>query len=289
LQFNGGVLQANTAISAAQLGTINLFGSGGTNNVNSAFPTITGANSVTVGTLAINVGGNASQTRTLYNNLTSGSFTVTNSVNLMQAGTGVGTLFLGGSGVTNFQGVISNGAGGAGIFQYAGTGSLNLTADNTYTGATTLFSGTTTLSGNGRLGTTSGTTVNHGAVLTLDNNVSGNPTVADRLGNKPLTLNGATLNFIGLLTTGSTEGTAGNTLTFNAGQSTVNITNNGGTTQLNFTTLTTNAGAAVNWTSNGTFGGNTRVVFSTAPTLLPATTGILPPRRDQRDGLCQLQ
>ena len=99
-----------------------------------------------------------------------------------------------------------------------------------------------------------------------------------RLGNRPITLNGATLNFIGN-SAGTTEGTAANTtsiLTVGGGVSTLNVTNNGGTTQLNLASLTTNTGGFINFTSNAQLGTATnQVIFTTAPTLAPTTVGLL--------------
>ncbi|HYF37949.1 MAG TPA: autotransporter-associated beta strand repeat-containing protein, partial [Prosthecobacter sp.] len=276
LTLIGGLLQVNTPFTGANTVSVLSLNGNGTNSLNAAFPTIAGSNSVSVNTLQINAGGNQSATRSFFNNLSGGAaLTVNTSVNLMQAGTGTGTLFMAGSGNTIFNGPISNGTGGAGAVIFNGTGSLTLTADSTYTGATSFNNGTVNLSGNGRLGTTSGVTVNMGAVLNL-NNTGGNPAAADRLGNKPLVLNGATLNFTGSAT-GSTEGTAGNTLTVGSGASTINVVNNGATTQMNFTTFTTSTGGFTNFTSNTALGtASNRVMFSTAPTLTPATTGILP-------------
>ncbi len=249
--FNGGTLSATSDVTIANPMTL-----GGNPAIFQGTNSIDLSNAAAITTAA----------RSLVNNITSpDTLTVSGGI----AATGALSIF--GSGDTTISGVMS---GTAGAIQMLGTGTLTLTNNNTYTGASTFSGGTTTLSGNGRLG--DGTvTVNQGATLTLDN-TSANPGAADRLDNRALALNGANFNFIGLTTTGSDEGTAGNTLTIGSGQTTFNITNNGGTTQMDFTTFTTNTGGFTNFTSNVALGTATnRIIFATPPTLIPVTTGIL--------------
>jgi hypothetical protein len=117
-----------------------------------------------------NNGGN----QTLFNNLTGGatlSFSTRN-VFLAASGDGTGRIFtLAGPGTTNINVPIVNGGTQANALIYAGVGgSLNLSGISTYTGATILSGGTTTLySSGGHLNTTASITVNQGAALTLDN------------------------------------------------------------------------------------------------------------------------
>src|SRR5207302_7992520 len=84
-----------------------------------------------------------------------------------------------------------------------------------------------------------------------------------------------TLNLI-TNSSGSTEGTStGGNLTLNSGGSVINInTTSGGAGTLNFGTLTFGVGGTVDLGSNiGT--GTNKILFTTAPTLSPVTTGIL--------------
>ena len=104
------------------------------------------------------------------------------------------------------------------------------------------------------VGGPTGILVQGGASLTLDN--SGANAGANRLGNRPLTLTGGNLNFIGSAAGNSVEGTAGfaGTLILAVGQSTINITNNSNTnsTILNFGALTQNAGSTLDIEELGT-------------------------------------
>ena len=244
--FNGGTLSA---------GSIALTG---TNAIPNAV-TLSGSAGVLSGTNSIEfsstVGMAASRVWT--NNISGGA-------SLILSGgisnTAVSTLTLGGSGNTLLSGAYVAGTG-ANALTFAGTGTLTMTAANTYTGATILNAGTTVLSGSaGALSSTSGITVDPSAALTLDNSGSA---LTNRLANHPLTLAGGTLNFIGN-TAGSTEGTAGSTAgTFTmggSGQDLINITSNGGTTKLNFLSLTAGAGSTMDVESNVALGTSTNQI-----------------------------
>ncbi len=274
--FTGGIsLLQGTLIANAR----NAFGSGtfsfGTGTLTAGTLPLTGADAVTnavlltssadviSGSNSIELAGvvGMAASRLVTNNIDSSS-----GASLLFSGsisnTALSTLTFGGSGNTTVSGAYVVGVGGANALAYSGTGTLTLTAANLYTGATTLNSGTTVLKGaNGAFTGSSGITVNQSAILTLDNSITA--AAANRLGNHPLTLAGGTLNFIGK-STGSTEGTAGGTagtLILGSGQSLINITSNGGTTTLNFASLTaTTAGSTLNITSNATLGTATNQV-----------------------------
>ena len=116
----------------------------------------------------------------------------------------------------------------------SGTAITLSTAASVASGATITFGGTTSV------------TVNAGASLVLDSFGGGTGSnfapvggYGNRLGDHPVVLaGGATLSLLGN-TAGTVEGTAGQagSLTVNSGQNVVNVTNNSGTTMLNFTTL----------------------------------------------------
>ncbi|OYW30875.1 MAG: hypothetical protein B7Z47_02800, partial [Chthoniobacter sp. 12-60-6] len=274
-------INANTAGVTLTAGSVianakNPFGSAGTFSFNtgtlSAGMALTGADAILnpttlTGSAGVIAGSNSIQfagvvgmaaSRVLTNNLSSGA-------SLILSGgitnTAVSTLTLTGSGDTLISGVYAAGTG-LNALTYAGNGTLTLTAANTYTGATTLNSGTTVLSGaSGGFTATSGITVNPSATLTLNN--SGTAAVGNRLGNRPLTLAGGTMNFIGN-SAGSTEGAtgslAGALVLGTSGQNALNITSNGGTTKLNFASLTASAGSTLNVTSNVPLGTSTNQV-----------------------------
>jgi autotransporter-associated beta strand protein len=112
--------------------------------------------------------------------------------------------------VDGTQLTISNTISGTGSLDKEGAGTLVLTVANTYTGATTVDQGTLAITNAGALGSSaagSGTTVNAGATLDLQNVIG----VAE-----PITLNGGTL----AVSTGSSSVTAPMTIT---GSSTMDV------------------------------------------------------------------
>ena len=123
-----------------------------------------------------------------------------------------------------------------------GTGTLQLTAANTYTGATTVLGGTLLLNDLGSVLSSTSFTVNQGGTLTLDNTVinlpsSGTGALSGRLNNAAgVTLNGGTFNFVGNPTLVS--GQAMGNLTLAGGSSTISSSNGSGGTLLTFAGLT---------------------------------------------------
>ncbi len=117
-------------------------------------------------------------------------------------------------------------------------------------------------------------TVNEGGTLRLDNSDLGSSAnVNNRLSGGALTLNGGALEYLGRDATASTE-TAG-VLTLGPSASTITLTAGaGGTAVVTFASLAQQGGstATVSGTNLGT---DTKLIFTTAPTLVPATTGIL--------------
>lgn len=113
-----------------------------------------------------------------------------------------------GTGSTTISGAVSNG----GAFTKAGSGTLILSAANTYTGATTINNGTLSLDSAGsttpRLASTSGITVNSGGTLLLAN--SSGTASTDRINDSAtVTLNGGTFDTGGLSEHGASNNTAG--------------------------------------------------------------------------------
>ncbi|HEY5312354.1 MAG TPA: autotransporter-associated beta strand repeat-containing protein, partial [Pirellulales bacterium] len=141
----------------------------------------------------------------------------------------------------------------------------------------TLSQAATTTAGESlNFGGTTGILVEPSASLTLDNTAAN--AGANRLGNHPLTLASGTLNFIGN-SAGTIEGgngTGSGNLILGSGQSTINFTSNGGTTELNFGALAkaaTPAGGGID-IEGSTIGTATSQINigSTATTTLASTS-----------------
>ena len=238
--------------AVAVSGTGNFEVQGGLTLANNFTLSTTGASS---GNGAIeNVSGNntVSGTVTLAGNSRiqsdSGTVTLSNTVSM-----GANTLNVGGNGNTSITGIIS----GSGGLTKDGSGTLTVSAANTFTGATAVSAGTLTAGAANVLSTSSGVTVSSGATLNLNNF---NQTVANlnstgalsfgTTGGETLTLTGN--NALGGTLTGAT-GTlvvgAGATLTLDANftDPNLNIILAGGTLNLNGSTDTFG-----NLTINGT-------------------------------------
>ena len=159
-----------------------------------------------------------------------------------------GTLAITNSEASEIDGVISDGDS-AGIITKAGAGTLTLSGDNTYTGATTVNAGTIAISHADSLGGTSGaTTVASGAALSI----SGGITVAE-----PITISGTGISsggaivftggnntYSGAITLGATS-----TIVSSSGAQTISGTVNGGQAL----TITANGNLIV----SGAVGGST--------------------------------
>jgi autotransporter-associated beta strand protein len=131
-------------------------------------------------------------------------------------------------------------------------GSLNVkSANNTYTGATIIQSGTLGFTNAGAIPTTSGVTVNFGAALTINN---GGFNVNQRFspaGTTPITLNGGTFNFAGSNAVPTIQSVG--TITLGAGHSTINMGGGSGIysrTVLNSTALVRNDRGTANFLQN---------------------------------------
>ncbi|MDB6119858.1 MAG: uncharacterized protein JWO08_3639, partial [Verrucomicrobiaceae bacterium] len=261
--FNGGTLQttvigglvnANALVNPVVLGS-----------ANSAV--VAGSQSVTFAGGLTNSGGN----RLLVNNLSGGASLTIAGINLSNDATN--RLFtLAGTGNTLVSGVIANGGTAtASQFINNNSGTLTLTADNTYVGTTVLNAGNTVLTGaNGRLGSTASITINPSAKLTLDNS-AGDSSIFTRTDSRPMIINGGTLAFIGK-SAGTTE--VAGPLTLNSGGSVISMNSTSGNT-LNFTSLTFTAGSSLNVVA-ANLGNTNMLTFNTVPALTPASTGVYP-------------
>jgi autotransporter-associated beta strand protein len=178
-----------------------------------------------------------------------------------------------GAGNFTFSGILDNvntGTLGASNVRKHGSGTITFNAASSLADSTfELFSGLAVFQGAATAGGSTSLNVYQDATLKLDNATTN---TAARLGNKPLQLLGGTLQVVPN-SAGSTQ-VSTSTLTIAGGGSTINM-GAGGNLTVTFKDLAQNTGATVNLV--GTFGtANNKLTFATtAPTLTPATTGIL--------------
>jgi len=246
LVFTGGTLGASGAPTRTLSNTINV-GAGGGGFTGSSNLTLSGSFIYT-----------DSSNRTMANNLDSGKLlTISGPVAL--SNTAAITLTIGGgSANTLITGVVSSSTSSR--LAYAGTGTLTLANDNTYTGITTVSSGVLQIGNGGTTGSIAGTLTDNSAVifnrtgsLAYNLAISGSGSVT-KTGSGTLSL-GATNTFTGgltvdqgtvLLTSTRGQGATTNTITVNSS----GVFDQGG---LGITTgtLALNGGSVINGSSIG--------------------------------------
>lgn len=287
VQLNGGVLEIGTDLNGGTggdyspslgnaAGNLQWTSSGGFSAASAARTvTLAGGTALTWGT----TGNFVSSASSLLFGATGSDNTVTltNDIGLGSSGTRTIQTTQGTSS-TLASGVLSGVVSGSASLAVTGNGRLDLTANNTHTGAVTITGAEVRLaSATGDLAQSSGFTVRLGGTLALDNTNG----AADRIGAVGVTLAGATLNFLGqtgnvdtaetigtvtLAGTTATGGTSGsaNTIQVARGDAT-------GSATLTAAALTRNAGTTVNFTNPagtlGTTGDNPRLVLTAAPAL----------------------
>ncbi|MFK2879179.1 autotransporter-associated beta strand repeat-containing protein [Rhodanobacter hydrolyticus] len=211
--------------------------------------TYTGGTTLSSGTLTV---GNSSALGTGTLNMAAGTTLVlSNGVAVANALTinGDPTIEVDGSNSATYSGIISDGTP-AGTLEKTGTGTLSLTAANTYTGATDIVGGTLTLYG-GSIAASSDVNVGSGATLDTSNEGNAYITSLDgsgsvHLGQSHLTLTNASGTFSGVIS----DGGAGNTgsLEVSGGTETLNGVN----TYTGQTTVDSGASLMVGDASNTT-------------------------------------
>jgi fibronectin-binding autotransporter adhesin len=255
---NGGILSVGSGGTASQTASPTALGTGGVTVNNGA-------------TLRLWIKNDAAYT--VANNITVNGGTIHNEDGNH---TLAGTVFadsLGATLSTRYNGknfTLGNVISGPGDIRVAAvtdaTSRVILTAANSYTGATTVNSGTLTLSGaGGSILSSSGLTVRGGTFL-LDNTPTAN--VGNRIADAmPVTMHGATFNFAHTAGAANYAETAG-ALTLNPGAATIAASQaaSGQTSALTFASLTRNAGGSVNFSGTG-LGADTRnrILFTASP------------------------
>ncbi|MCC6414352.1 MAG: autotransporter-associated beta strand repeat-containing protein [Opitutaceae bacterium] len=200
--------------------------------------------------------------------------TISNAVNL--GGSGARTIHtVQGTDAARASGTLSGVMSGAANLEVVGNGRLDLTANNTHTGAVTVAGSELRISGaSGDLAQSSGFTVQQGGTLTLDNTSSTNNRIGDSAN---IALNGGTISLIGRSNGTSYTETMGQ-VQLTGGANTINVQRTGNNaTVLAASALTRSDGATANFTNTGgtlgTSGNNPRVTFTTAPTLTSNVLG----------------
>jgi autotransporter-associated beta strand protein len=252
VKFNASTgLQTNlTLLASSSAGSLS-FLAGGANDY--TFDTLATENANTL-TVASGITNSDTAGLTFYNTTTlggsqtwangGGTMTFNGKVNLGSGSSGY-TLTETGAGSVTLNGVVANGGTAAGNLTMAGTGTLTLSGANTYTGTTTVSSGTLQTNVSGALHSGNTLTVASGATLNL-NGTSQTVGAFTSAGLLSLGSSGA-LTLLGSSTlSGTMSGTGtltlntGSTLTLGANfsDSGINIVLNGGTLKINGTSDT---------------------------------------------------
>ena len=188
--------------------TIGSSGNAGTVKLASTLAT-TGTVNVAYGTLAIgatNAIGSSTPLTLSGTVLDLGTFSTTAGAFVLNDGTVLGTGTLTATSYSAQQGTISGLIGGAGAFTKTGSGSVNFTGANPYSGVMTVNAGSLIFTGNG---TTAGSIVNNGRVLfdsatdrTMAGALSSGTSSAsfEKAGTSTLTISGGAANYTGATT-----------------------------------------------------------------------------------------
>ena len=237
----GGELQLQGDISLANAETILITGTGAGGPGGAALRNISGNNQLNGPVELQNVAG------VVRINSDSGSLTFLGTIS--EIGGNDKILTFGGSGNIIVAARITGGGSQMNIVK-DGTGTLTITGNTTYSGSTTINQGTLVISGaNGDIASSSSITINN-ATLSLDNTLANDN---NRIGNKPVTMNSGTFNFIHSALSGTNYSESIGVLTLSSGASTIatDVSNTANSSILTFGGLTRTVGATVN------FGGGT--------------------------------
>ncbi|MFO1484003.1 MAG: autotransporter-associated beta strand repeat-containing protein [Verrucomicrobiaceae bacterium] len=260
--FNGGKLQATVDLSGVTDKLTNAV------TLASAPAVVAGSNNIEFGGVVTNSGAD----RALENNLSGAQLTLSGGVNLSNDATSR-TLNVQGSGDTIINSVIANGGTAtASALRMRGTGTLTLSAANTYDGATTVTNGVLKLSDAGTLDQNSVITVSGKGTLRLDN--SGTD-LGDRVSDaQDINLDGGLLDFISDGT--SSSETLGRLDINGNGLARINVSG-GGSSILTFLSVNfANSGSTLDVSGISNLGTTNMVLFTTAPSGAAVSNGMLP-------------
>ena len=279
LQLNGGVreVSANTALNLGTAGgNVQWTGSGGFAAAGGAYTlNLNSGAALTWGTGGTTGFTGATGTLTFGSLSADNTLTLTNALALGGTSSDTRTIqTIQGTGATVASGALSGIVSGAAGLALTGNGRLDLTANNTHTGAVTVTGSELRLSGaNGDLAQSSGFVVRQGGILTADN-TSAN--LADRLGDSAaISLQGGTVNLYGRTGNNDTADTIG-AVTLASGANTINAGygDNTGSAQLTLSGLSRTAGATVNFTNLTAAGAAAGTLGSTGDNSRILVTGL---------------
>jgi len=252
-KFNGsaGLQTSITLLPSSVAGSISFLNAGGASDYTFDTAATVNRNTLTLGSGITNsdVGSLTFYNTTILSgsqswNNSGGAMAFNGKVNLGSGSSG-GTLTVTGAGDVSLNGVVANGGSAAGNLTMAGTGTTTLSGANTYTGSTTISSGTLQTNTNGALGSGNPLSIASGATLYL-NGTSQSVGAFTSSGALNMGSGGAftllgSASLAGTLSgTGTLTLNAGSTLTLGANfsDSGINIVLNGGTLKLNGTSDT---------------------------------------------------
>ncbi len=150
LAFSG-IISGNGTVTQAGSGALTLTGAN----------TYTGGTTVNAGTLQIGAGGTTGSIAGGITNNATVVFNRSDAIAFAGGIAGTGTVVQAGSGNATFSGVIS----GTGAFRQEGSGTTTLTANNTFTGGTTVSNGTLQIGAGGATGAIAGNITNNATVV----------------------------------------------------------------------------------------------------------------------------
>jgi autotransporter-associated beta strand protein len=172
--------------------------------------------------------------------------------------------------VINLASTITGGGPGTNVI---GLGTLNITVNQSaFTGAFNVYRGTVNLGGSGVTLGSSGGLALYGGVFNVSDATGAS---TSRLVNRALTLQGGTFAYAGNSANSAETNTSA--LTFGRSGGIFSSSQAGsGTVSLTFASLSLGTDTSAGFTGANLGTATNKILFTTAPTLVPATTGILP-------------
>jgi autotransporter-associated beta strand protein len=274
----------NQSLAIPIAGTGNFAKSGAGTATVTVAQTYTGSTTVNAGTLALRAGDHTlAANRTLQVN--GGTLDLGSNRQYVGSFTGAGGSVTGTSRFTTnaASGTFAGTVAGSLQFVKAGGNTLTLTAANTATGALGVIGGQVTLKDAGTYAAGSGAVSVNYATLALDN--TGSTVVAARLGSRPISLAGGTINYLNESSANATQSVGAVTLAANSGMSTIqlnraNVTGVNTTLTLGGLTRSTGSMLYIPWTNQandlGLTSNGQRVLLADDGASLTLVNGVVP-------------